>query len=191
MHVASLFQFYNDSRRVHEQAKVVAADELATVQRFFDWIQKADKDSAPASFALRGFKDLDNLPFSSNHQVLGCFACIESLITHNPNDKEIGDSLTHQLKIKLTLLEKMFCRTLDFTLFGLNEPVDVKAKQRIWRKLYEYRSFIAHGKQFDFDREFAALKSRDAALDFLREVTKLVILLSLEKPEFIEHLKEV
>lgn len=152
---------------------------------YFELIKNSAETKIPAHFALREFYDLNSLPHQSNHHILGCFAVIESLLTHNPNDKEIGDSLTHQLKTKLNLLESRFVRELDFSPFGKT------SKEKVWSTLYKYRSYIAHGNRFDFDKDFATLKSRDVALGFLREVTKLVIISALKEPKFIEDLKAV
>jgi hypothetical protein len=132
------------------------------------------------------------VPDSSSLHILSCFGIIESLLTHNPGDREVGDSLTHQLETKLAFLEKMFCRPLDFSIFGKQfATADGKAKAKIWKALYGYRSSIAHGDRFMFAEKFKTLGSPEAALSFLREVTKLVLIVGLEKPNFLEDLKAV
>jgi hypothetical protein len=185
MHAGNLFNFYNDRRRINEVAVTVSETALGQVERNFKLIKAARESRIPAHYALNDFASLESLPLESNHQILGCFSVIEALLTHNPNEKEVGDSLTHQLKTKLNLLQRLFARELDFAPFGGAPP------EKIWSTLYKYRSYIAHGNRFDFNKDFKVLKSQDVALQFLREVTKLVILLALEKPQFLEDLKAV
>jgi hypothetical protein len=181
-----VFQFYTDQRRFSEKFPVVVGeDQLAKVGHYLNLVTIASEKKTSAHSALKEFSDLNSLPYTSNLQILGCFAIIECLLTHNPNEKEIGDSLTHQLKTKLTLLERFFERSLDFKPFG-----SIK-KEKVWTSLYSLRSAIAHGSRFVFEEKFAVLKSRAVALDFLREVAKLVILIALERPDFIEDLKAV
>lgn len=185
-HSSTLLQYFEGTQKfLNKGPFTILTSELSEVGRYFKLIDKAEVQKASVFSAISEFWELQALPYTSNFQVLGCFAVIESLLTHNPNDKEVGDSLTHQLKTKLALLEKMFERPLDFSPFGST------AKEKVWTALYSFRSAIAHGVRFEFEKKFPALKSRETALDFLREVTKLVILIALEKRDFIEDLKAV
>lgn len=198
-HPQSLLQYFADGPRYSETAPtVVDTQVLLRVQQYVDWIEAAEKQAGAPIFALNEFMDLRNLPSGSNLQIIGCFAAIESLITHNPElaAKKISPtgqpvkespsrhSLNHQLKTKLPLLERFFERTLDYSGFG-------STKGQVWKELYGFRSAIAHGSKIDFATDYPALISRDLAFAFVREVTKLVILVSLEKPEFIEDLRAV
>jgi hypothetical protein len=54
--------------------------------------------------AAQLFSDLRELHSSSTFIPLGLFAIIELLLTHNPGDKEIGDSLSHQIATKIPLV---------------------------------------------------------------------------------------
>lgn len=182
----AIIQYFTEARIGDIDPIVIKVEELAKVESYIKLIEDAAAKETPAHFALREFMDLQSLPYTSNFQVLGCFAVIESLLTHKQNDKEVGDSLTHQLETKLTLLEKMFERPLNFAPFG-----NSIGKDKVWKALYSYRSLLAHGSRFEFEKKFSTLRSREVALDFLREVTKLAILIALEKPEFIEDLKAV
>jgi hypothetical protein len=144
--------------------------------------------------ALRAFGDLRGLNPNSPFSILSCFAVLESLLTHEPDPKKIGEpSLTHQLKTKLTLVERMFERPLDYSAFIAKDAAEdeMKWKRKIWSRLYNYRSCVAHGASFDLAKLFGRLGTPEKALTFLREVTKLTLILALEKPQFIEDLKAV
>jgi hypothetical protein len=186
--LSSTLNFYNEFSA--GEVRIVSKDDLNSASKHLRLVMQASDRLGAPYFSLLEFFQLRTLSSRSDFQILGAFSVIESLLTHNPNDKEIGDSLTHQLKTKLKLLEKFFERPLDFSVFGVNNA-DEKGKKQIWGKLYEYRSYIAHGNRFEFKKDFKVLKSRDVALSFLREVTKLVLIVALEKPEFVEDLKAV
>jgi hypothetical protein len=190
MNPTPIFTFFNDPERANEFPIVVTEQELAPIERYFTSIKIARDSSNSAHFALEMFNDVRSLPWSSRHKILAYFGIIESLLTHMPGDKEIGDSLTHQLKTKLPLLERFFPRELDFTAFGA-KALNKNDKETIWKNLYKYRSFIAHGNRFEFEKSFASLKSPESVSEFLREVTKLVLVTALEQPEFLEDLKAV
>ena len=60
------------------------------------------------------------------------------LVTHDTKDD--FDSLNHQISTKMTLLSKRYQRQLDYSgHFGANNH------EQIWKKLYGYRSALAHG----------------------------------------------
>jgi len=187
------FRFYSDYRRIHAWPRNLTQGDVAAVRKYFQLITEVGFD-APVITALRSFHDLRGLNPNSPHQVLACFAILEALLTHEPNVKDIGEpSLTHQLKTKLVLVERIFERPLDYSTFvPKNEGEDkAKWKRKIWADLYSYRSCIAHGNRFDFSKDFKRFGTPEKALTFLREVTKLTLILALEQPQFIEDLKTV
>jgi hypothetical protein len=73
------------------------------------------------------FENLNDLPEQSDSHVLGLFAIIEMMIAHNPNGKEIGDSITHQMKKKISLLTRRFDVPLDYSKF-LPSPAALTSK---------------------------------------------------------------
>ncbi len=50
--------------------------------------------------------------------VLAYFIIIEMLLTHNPNYKEIGDSISHQLRTKISFLSDRLPNKFDYGVFG-------------------------------------------------------------------------
>jgi len=135
--------------------------------------------------ALRPFRAFDNLREVSQESplfALGLFAVLESLITHDPHDQ--FDSLSHQVSTKMVLLSKRFERALPYAQFGC-------AEIKLWKKLYEYRSCVAHGSPPRFDSgSLSLLGNAERAHKFLGEALKLLLLQVLTEPQLITDLKE-
>jgi hypothetical protein len=112
---------------------------------------------------------------------LGVFAVIESLLTHDPQGSH--DSLTHQIKGKMALLEKRFHNPLDYSCFASAKS------ETIWGKLYSYRSAIAHGDTPDFKGTLSVLKDQMTAVSFLDSAAKALLRHALEEPELILDLR--
>jgi len=117
--------------------------------------------------------------------VLGLFSVIESLVCHAPKLTESSDSLSHQLVTKLPMLRKRFHPDLDHSTLFLNLPED-----KLWKKLYAYRSKIVHGEDADVSRDLASLRSVGSVISFLRETSKRLLRLSLTEFELMSDLKE-
>jgi len=119
-------------------------------------------------------------------RVLGLFAILEMLLTHNPNDKEIGDSLSHQISTKVPLLSARFSSPLDYGCFevGVTETT-------IWKRLYEYRSKIAHGELAEINGRLSVLRSREVATAFLEQAVRRVVRHALNEPALVDALKPI
>jgi hypothetical protein len=123
---------------------------------------------------------------SSDLRVLGLFAVIEMLLTHNPNEKELGDSLSHQISTKIPLLSARFSNPVSYDTFAKNTD-----PQKIWKKLYSYRSKIAHGDTVDFASGLQVLKDRHTTNTFLEEFTRRLVRHALREPELVDGLKPI
>lgn len=156
-----------------------------TAGNIVEWRQLYEKIRSLDKEALKPFRALDTLKSVSPQSplfALGLFAIVESIITHNPHDE--FDSLTHQVSTKMVLLSKRFVRPLPYADFGLSPD-------KLWKKLYHYRSCIAHGATPDFGSgPLAPLKSPDVAHAFLTEALKLLLLDTIAEPDLIADLKE-
>jgi hypothetical protein len=130
--------------------------------------------------------DLQVLREDSSFRVLGMFAVLELLLTHNPGGKELGDSLTHQIASKIPLIGKRLPSGLPYSAhFGhANED-------KIWKGLYSYRSALAHGSKPTFLREQAILKNAENALQFLTSATRRITRHALREPQLYADLKSV
>jgi hypothetical protein len=100
--------------------------------------------------------------------------------------KDAGDSITHQMKGKIPLLSKRFRRPLDYSPFG-NISED-----KVWSRLYSYRSCLAHGGVADFKRgDLTLLKSQGHAIAFLRQAVRSLVRHSFKEPQLLRDLKAV
>lgn len=134
--------------------------------------------------AMEMFHALGYLNRFSDFHVLGLFAIIEMLITHNPKLEDRGDSITHQMQSKLPLLSHRFSRSLDYSCF-CKAP-----EKKIWEALYKYRSALAHGGVADFQSaELKLLKDNRNAKSFLKEVVKALLRHSLKEPQLYKDLR--
>ena len=160
----------------------ITTEEISTAGRFFNAIKTCQTEQPQIYQALWEFSQLKALPRLSNIIVLGYFSIIEALVTHDP--KKDFDSLNHQISTKMTLLSKRFERPLDYDgQFGETEW------EKAWKKLYAYRSALAHGSTVDFKNELKVLKDQATALNFLKEATKLTLLFAMREPELLADLK--
>jgi hypothetical protein len=136
----------------------------------------------------RAFLMYDSLGFlmdNSEFNVIGLFAIIEMLITHNPKLEDRGDSITHQMQAKLPLLIRRFQASINHEdFFG---KVDSK---KVWSALYAFRSSIAHGGVADFSKgAMHVLGSADLATEFVRTVVKGLLRQLLVEPQLFQDLK--
>lgn len=134
--------------------------------------------------AVTMFDSLSALPLNSEFTVLGLFAIIEMLITHNPKLEDRGDSITHQMKSKMPLLSRRFDQPLDYSF------LQDANKEKIWSALYKYRSALAHGGVPDFSKELKVLRDAQTAKTFLKEAVKSLLRHSLKEPQLFRDLRE-
>lgn len=129
-----------------------------------------------------------NMLFPSRNRlhVLGYFAILEMLLTHKPNDKEIGDSLMHQLKTKIDFISSRLTTKIDYS--GISNTLPTA---RIWNELYAYRSAIAHGDHIDLSKKHGNLKDEHLITSFIAEVTRTIIKYALKEPDLVNGLKPI
>jgi hypothetical protein len=164
-------------------ADTIDTVELIETNGYFQSIKACEKEQPLIYKSIRDFFQLKSLPRNSSMVILGYFAVIESLVTHDPKDD--FDSLNHQISTKMTLLSKRFKRQMDYN--GHFEQPD---QERVWKKLYGYRSALAHGTPADFKLKFKSLKDPSNALNFLKEAAKLTLLFAMKEPDFLADFKK-
>lgn len=136
--------------------------------------------------AVEKYFDLQKLPPASDMYLLGLFSIIESLIAHKPRLTENLDSINHQLASKLSLLEECFINTPILT----TDYFDGIGHAKAWRKLYEFRSQLAHTSSSSLPQSHLALKSKEVILRFINAKTKELIRFAIAQPKILHHLKE-
>ncbi|MGM9516694.1 hypothetical protein ACS5PK_20770 [Roseateles sp. DB2] len=173
-------------RRIQEQwhPRSIKACELAMLPQYASWLAAIPDRYNFVRRALSGLDGLRGVPETSELTIVGLFALIESLITHEPRKQETLDSIIHQVKNKMALLRKRY-----ETAVPLADYFGEASEDTIWSKLYDYRSTVAHGSAFDFQQKGAVLRGREQVVPFLRENVKQLLIMALRDPEFFDDLR--
>ncbi len=175
--------------------KLPSIDDLPEVRENMSFV--LDNVSAGISSEVAGiiqiFLSLDNLPDSAPLKILGYFSVIEGLLSHSPQPQDRVDSIQRQLIRNINLLNnrlKKIGRAIDLTAFG-------EAKiEKVLGKFYGYRSAVAHGGTVDGAladiAKITTSPSKKDQLwvhDWVRELTKKLVLAALVEPELVRDLK--
>lgn len=183
-HAEFLTSFFQSMKFGQKNGTPIKADDLREISENHAALKQAEQNHPNIHKAVNRFHYLKALPRQSSMLVIGYFSIIEALIAHKPRLHESLDSINHQLQSKLILLAKKFQRKLDY-----QEFFDGMTEEKIWKRLYSYRSAMAHDTLVNFDSEFKDLKGQSNVLGFLREVVKLLLLFALRDPVFVADLK--
>jgi hypothetical protein len=111
---------------------------------------------------------------------------VEIVLTHDPSGKEIGDSISHQLITKISLLSGRLLSNFEYDLFEKNVHSD-----KIWKLLYSYRSSIAHGNHIDFVKTLRCLSTEEKSVKFLASATRILLRHALREPDLFTGLKPI
>lgn len=185
--LAEVSTFFVDHHMTWEAPKSIKHSELGEITTNYDLITSLDKTHYPnVSRAVSDFHQTKMITNRSVLKVLSYFSIIECLLTHPPIPTDRMDSLTHQITTKILLLSKRFQRELQYKSYfpSITEP------EQVWKKLYAYRSLLAHGGEADFTQKFSVLMSTDNIRVFLMESLKLLLLYALKEPEFLADLQK-
>lgn len=162
----------------------VSSDDIATIRAIHGQLQQNNDQLLNTKHLVAQLSQLKNLPHNSPLRFLGYFAALESLLTHAPKPSDPYDSITRQVKKKVSLLDHRWSRALDYSSFGGTAP------DTIWTKMYDYRSLVAHGAVPEFTGKLAALGNHEATLKLIKETVKAVIRQALTEPRLLLDLRE-
>lgn len=185
----ALAKYYGSIGEVAPQVGEAELREISDVYHL--WQSVTSQDTPSARKARRAVEMLDEialLPHGSSFYVLGLFAILELLITHNPTLTDKGDSITHQVKTKIPLLMKRFDIPID-----TSQHFGECKSDTIWSQLYGYRSAIAHGGRPDFsdNQKQGRLVSAENAQAFLQAVVRALIRNYFREPILYDDLSKV
>jgi hypothetical protein len=167
------------------QFHAIRPTDVRELTRLFHAVQAHDHSVLDLRPVLHGLSSLNNMRHDSPLRFLGYFALLESLLTHAPKPTDPYDSITRQVKRKLSLLNHRLTKPIDYgARFGSAKS------DTIWDKMYAYRSDIAHGVAPDFTKDLALLKRPTEALKLLRETTRAVARHGLAEPQLLVDLRE-
>lgn len=138
-----LFQSLSALRNAHDSkdgiSKTISKADGEHISDIYARIKSHDHSVLDLHSPFRQLLELKDLPHFSPLQILGYFAILESILTHQPAPEDRYDSITRQITRKLALLNKRWQPSLNYSDFGS------ATHEKIWSKMYAYRSAIAHG----------------------------------------------
>ena len=163
----------DDLRHVYQMASRIADNEAG--RRLHDAIDRTWQVS----------QGLDHVAF----QFLGYMSVLELLLTKSPAPGETASSLTRKVTQKMILVgNRPSVLSIPYAL--LKNGV---AHEKLWKRLYDYRSCIAHGGTPNFKKgtKHKHLKDAMTATTFIRQATSALMRQALEEPELIGDLHDV
>jgi len=184
---AEISTFFIDHYTFWNTFKSIKRSEFLEISYNYNLITGLDSIRYPSIVkALSDFHQTKMITDRSTLKVLSYFSIFECLLTHLPNPNDTIDSITRQLRTKMSLLGKRFQRELEYNFYfpSLTDP------EKIWTKLYSYRSRLAHGESIDFTQQLHDLQNHDKIRLFLFESLKLLLLYALKEPEFLSDLQK-
>ncbi len=183
--------FYHDYEKLKDHSHTIDEsfiEELKSIETIFRNYLSNTKNPVEFKKTLDDFISLKEISIESPFRFLCYFSILESLLTHSKQKSLPNTTIAFQLQTKLNLLNNRFKSPINFrNYFQVPDTVNFEL---IIEKLYHYRSDIAHGNVSDFDKDLSILKGKEnAALKFIHEVTRNVILQALKEPDLIKDLK--
>ena len=178
----SMARAWKDLQRDDNNFISLSGDDLADLQYVYEKLTQTGKDAEELISAMNGFRQLDEIPRNSPLRFLGYVSILESLLTHAPDPKDPYDSLTRQVRQKMLLVSNRAYIKIPYELFQID-------RGKLWSRLYEYRSIIAHGGSPDFKNRFQCLNTPETALKFIECATISLMRQTLEEPSLIYDLR--
>ncbi len=159
-------------------------NQLDDLRLVFQKFINLEDDPVGLRSAVNRMQQLDVIPKESPLRFLGNVSVLESLITHAPVSTDPYDSLTRQVRQKMLLVGHRSVIPIPYEVFeaGVGEG-------KIWTKLYDYRSAIAHGATPNFKGKLQCLKDPATALEFINCATVALMRQALEEPSLIADLR--
>jgi hypothetical protein len=168
--------------RSEEQNYIWNENDLVTLKALYLRVSRVHSEFPDLYHSLRLYKTIPKIAGYNELMCLALFSVIESVLTHSP--KSDADSITHQIRTKVKLLSNRFDKEIDYSSFS-NVPIDT-----LWKKLYEFRSRIAHGGRIDFSKDLKILKDSLDVQVFLDNFTKTLLRNALFESQLYHDLKQ-
>lgn len=177
-----VFRFFSDNdltiQHIHD------ADDMQFLKDIYLKIYEIETEYEDIYKSITLLNSLRYLPKYNEFKILGYFTVVESLLTHKQTKTETGDSLSRQIKTKVPLLLNRISDGINY-----NKYFHEASEEKIWAKLYSYRSALAHGSNVNFNGELQVLKSPLEIHDFMIACVKKLLTHSLYEPKLVRDLK--
>lgn len=162
------------------------AEITRTTQLLINFESNSDTTLDFISKAINEFSDLKRVSKRMPIYVVGLFSIIELLLT-TQQDKTTENSLSHQLKEKLTLIGNRFQEQVILTSYF---PIATDSFKSLITKLYSYRSKVAHGAIIEFNRgDMQGLGNHASVCEFLHALVRKLLLQAINEPVLFRDLK--
>jgi hypothetical protein len=188
-HPRSLFQslsVLNGSLNPWDEMRPVSSADGKDTFNLFSLIEAHDPSIFDLDKVVKLLRELKDLPQFSFLQVLGYFAILEAILTHQPDPEDKYESITNQIIRKLALLNNRWRPALDYS------PFKGAKQEKIWKSMYGYRSSIAHGRKPDFKTpQLSVLQNADSANELIKEAVKKSLRQAYTEPQLIADLQNV
>jgi Apea-like HEPN len=190
LHAGRLFQALQENsmafqaNRMDEHIVTVDAEHAVHVRRLVQQLSEHPAAAIDVPRVSQQLLNLQALDANSDVAFLGYFSVLESLLIHKPDPKDPNDSITRQMKKKITLLDNRWVPKIDYSTFDASKP------EAIWGKMYELRSAIAHGDAPDFRNSLKNLKDLANARSLLIRTVRAVARYALHEPQLVADLRE-
>lgn len=153
--------------------------------------------------AARNYLNSFSIPNLSYFRIVALFGILESLLINNNSKIYYGtgrdfeknrNTITRQLQTKSLFLHRRFSDKLKFEdYFKGSRP------ETIIKDLYSLRSYAAHGKEFDWAEYIKKLdpattvmpEEQRLIIEFVAELTRLIIIEGLKNPQELNELREI
>ncbi len=162
----------------------VSQAQLRSLGKLLGAYQKHDESIVDVKWIASQLVGVQSLPHNSALRFLGLFGLLESLLTHKPNPTDAYQSITRQVTKKINLLNRRFAWRIDYSVFGS------LSQESVWKKMYSYRSCVAHGERVEFKGDLQSLGNAQQALELLEATLKAVVRQTLLEPALIADLRE-
>ena len=104
---------YREASNMQNWPANLKPDHIKQLRQLVELCARVDEEFQFVLDALDSFNAMYRVSRSSNLCIVGYFSVIEALITHQPRLSETLDSISHQIRGKLVLLNKRFDRPVD------------------------------------------------------------------------------
>ena len=178
------FHVLNDATSNDSFFVDVSAADIDEIRTIHERLQQHDGTRRNIQSLVMQLGQLKGFPHSSPLRFLGYCTISRGAAHACSTYTDHSDSITRQIKRKLALLNNRFQPLIDYAPFG------GLSSDKIWGKMYAYRSCLAHGGTPQFAGELKELRNHAAALKLIKEAVKSVICQALLDPQLLLDLKE-
>lgn len=179
--------FYSNLRHSNYTPKLINKSVVNNIKLILDLVDNFNtqysKEFLEIKKALDDFLKLGQIPVNNPFFVLNCFSILEQLLTTKQEN-----SITHQLKAKINLINNRLDNKINLTRYFKCDP----KLETIVTALYSMRSNIAHGSFKDFKDFKIGVKDEPITTipDFIyNELIKKILIQAIREPKLISDLK--